>query len=96
VLAERAAEVSLDFVYHELGRSVDAGVQWTAKAHNDALYVFTCNADKGPCRVTIKGIADRKVCKVVGEARELPIVDGEITDDWAPFGVHLYEFPCDC
>jgi len=95
-LEERSANVPLEFVYHELGRSVDAGVQWSAKAHNDALYVFTVNADKNLCRVTIKGIADRKKCNVVGEGRELPVVDGSITDDWAPFGVHLYEFPCDC
>lgn len=90
-LAERTADVSLSVDYHELGRSVDDGVQWLVKAHQDKLYVFTCNADKNPCKATLSGLDGWASCRVVNEDRALPVEKGGITDEWRRFDVHVYE-----
>src|SRR5690606_7843518 len=42
-LAERAAPAAVDVEYHEMGHSIDEGVQWLAKEHEGKLYLFTCN-----------------------------------------------------
>jgi hypothetical protein len=95
VLSQPTKALSLAFTYHELGRSVDDGVQWLAKEHDNSLYLFSCNADKSPCRVTIKGLDGWKSCTVVNEDRQAALNSGEITEDWAPFGVHLYKLSRD-
>lgn len=93
-LSERTPNVSLDITYHEMGHSVDDGVQWMAKRHADKLYLFTCNADKNPCKATLSGDAFKKFtrCSVLHEDREMALQDGAITDVWKPFDVHIYEF----
>ena len=94
VFVQRKAAISLEMRYHELGHSVDDGVQWTARRHDDKLYLFTCNADKNPCKVTISSDSFRSFaqCRVLYEDRSLELQDGAITDDWKPFDVHAYEF----
>ena len=91
-LAERTSATKLTLDYHELGHSVDDGVQWLAKEHGGKLYVFTCNADRYACRTTIAGLTGWTSCKVLNEDRELAIEDGTITDDWKRFDVHVYQF----
>lgn len=91
VLAERVANVPLSIDYHEVGHSVDDGVQFLVKNHDGKLYVFTCNADKNPCRATVTGLDGLKSVKVLYENRELTIDAGSITDNWKPFDVHIYE-----
>ncbi|NUM56402.1 MAG: hypothetical protein HUU46_22420 [Candidatus Hydrogenedentes bacterium] len=92
VIAQRTASIALELTYHELGRSVDDGVQWLAKEHGGKLYLFTCNADKSPCRVTFNGLGGWTKCTVISEDRIAAVSDGALTEDWAPFGVRLYEF----
>jgi hypothetical protein len=92
-LAERAADVAIEADYHEMGRSVDDGVQILAKLYNGKLYVFTCNADKNPCKATLSGFGGWKTCAVLNEDRQaLPLADGTVTDGWKPFDVHVYVF----
>ena len=95
ILAQRNASPQIEFVYHELGRSVDKGVEWIAKEHGGKLYLFTCNSDKSPCRATVKGMNGWKAAKVIGENRSASVTDGSITEDWVPFSVHLYELSRD-
>ncbi|MCC6797217.1 MAG: hypothetical protein IT366_19020 [Candidatus Hydrogenedentes bacterium] len=95
VLAQRNATPKIEFVYHELGRSVDKGVEWIAKEHEGKLYLFTCNSDKSPCRVTLKGLDGWKAAKVISEDRTIALAESSMTEDWAPFSVHLYEFARD-
>lgn len=90
VLAARVATVGIGVDYHELGRSVDDGVQWLAKTHGDALYLFTCNADKNPCKATISGLGAYTSCEVLTERRALAVESGAITDHWRPFDAHVY------
>lgn len=90
-LAERVKEVPLTVEYHEVGHSVDDGVQWLAKEHDGKLYLFTCNADKNPCRATLSGLDGWTGCRVINEDRELAVDKEGITDDWKRFDVHIYE-----
>lgn len=92
VLAERTAAFVPSVDYHEIGHSVDDGVQWLVKESGGALYVFTCNAYRYPCRATLGGFGEWKTCTVLNENRTLDIADGGITDDWKAFDVHVYRF----
>ncbi len=92
VLSERTAAFVPSVDYHEIGHSVDDGVQWLVKESGGALYVFTCNAYRYPCRATLGGFGEWKTCTVLNENRTLNIADGGITDDWKTFDVHVYRF----
>ncbi len=90
-LAERRTDLKLTVDYHEMGHSVDDGVQFLAKAYGEKLYLFTCNADRYRCKATLAGLDGWKTCKVVNEDRVVSIEKGAITDDWKRFDVHIYE-----
>jgi hypothetical protein len=92
VLSTRSAGFEPSVEYHEIGHSVDDGVQWLVKEHDGALYVFTCNAYRYPCRATLAAFNGWKTCTVLNEDRTLEIADGGVTDDWQAFDVHLYRF----
>ncbi|NIA13043.1 MAG: hypothetical protein GWP08_03100 [Nitrospiraceae bacterium] len=90
-LAERTAPIAIEVDYHEMGHSVDDGVQWRVKEHGGKRYLFTCNADKNACKATLSGLGGATACKVLTEDRELPVENGAITDTWRRFDVHVYE-----
>ena len=92
VLSQRNAAFTPSIEYHELGHSVDDGVQWLAKENDGALYLFTCNAYRYPCRATLSSFGHWKTCTVLNENRTLDITDDGITDDWSAFDVHIYRF----
>jgi hypothetical protein len=92
VLAERRAKLDIEAEYHEMGNSVDDGVQTLAKLRDGKLYLFTCNADRYACKATLTGFGSWTTCKVLNEGdRTLPIENGGITDTWKRFDVHVYE-----
>ncbi|HRK36214.1 MAG TPA: hypothetical protein PLJ47_16580 [Candidatus Hydrogenedentes bacterium] len=91
IIVARTPAIQPEITYHELGRSVDDGIQWLVKSQGDSVYLFTCNADKNPCRATISIPGDWSTCLVLGENRSLSVSTASFTDDWAPFSVHLYE-----
>lgn len=91
-LAARAATLPLTTDYHEMGHSVDDGVQILAKEFDGRLYLFTCNADKNACKATLAGCSGWNTCRVLNENRTLPIENGSVTDTWRRFDVHIYEF----
>jgi len=93
VLARRSAPLPLEIMYHEMGHSVDEGVQWLAKEVGDSLYLFTCNADRYPCRATLSGFGDYAQLEVLHEPdREAgpDFANGTVTDTWKRFDVHVY------
>lgn len=89
-LVQRTAEAAVAMDYHELGHSVDDGVQALVKDFQGARYVFTCNADKNPCKATLSGLGDWASCEVLNEDRVLPVDGGAVTDLWKRFDVHIY------
>ncbi len=90
-LAARRPPIDIATEYHEMGHSVDDGVQILAKRHDDALYLFTCNAYKNPCKATLSGLGDWRKYEVLNEDRPgADVENGAFTDEWEPFGVHVY------
>lgn len=89
-LAAPALDWPLKIAYEELGHSVDKGVQTRLAEHDGALYLFTCNADKNPCKAAIGGLSGRSSADVIHEDRTLTVESGTLTDTWPAFGVHIY------
>jgi len=92
ILSTRTAPISLTVDYHEMGHSVDDGVQWMTKESGGKLYVFTCNADKNACKATVAGLGGWSSCEVLNEERTIPVENASITDQWRRFDVHIYRF----
>lgn len=82
--------VTVETTYHEMGHSVDNGVQLIVRDFGDYRYLFTCNADKNKCKATLAGFGEWSRCVVVNEDRELPVTGNVITDEWRRFSVHVY------
>jgi hypothetical protein len=91
VLSARERKINIEMVYHELGHSIDSGVEILAKQVNGKVYLITANADKNPVRVSIMGLSTFKGAKVLNENRRVSIPSGNLTDDYKPFDVHIYE-----
>ena len=90
VLAAPSIDLEIGRQYHELGNSVDAGVEILAKAVNKDIYLITANADRYQAKVSLSGLNNFQRARVLTEDRVLDIVDGEFTDEYLAFGVHIY------
>jgi len=84
--------VAVETTYHEMGHSVDDGIQIMTRDHGGYRYVFTCNADKNKHKATLAGLGEWTKCTVLNEDRELPVAGNVITDEWPRFSVHIYRF----
>lgn len=82
--------VAIETTYHEMGHSVDDGIQLIVRDHGGYRYLFTCNADKNKHKVTLAGLGDWTKCVVLHEDREVPVTGNVITDEWRRFSVHVY------
>ena len=78
--------------YGDLGYTIWDGVLTVARQWRDDLFLFAANAAFDPARPTfaIQGFAGRAAACVEGEEREVPIEGGRLTDDFAPYAVHVY------
>jgi hypothetical protein len=90
-LAARPRLLPVGRRYHEMGHSVDGGVEVTARTAGGRTWLLAANADKNPVRVTFSGLGAWRGAAVVGEDRRVDVAGGEMMDDFAPFGVHVYE-----
>ncbi|MEN8122745.1 MAG: hypothetical protein ABFS35_20560 [Bacteroidota bacterium] len=91
ILASKSISNNIEIEYHELGYSVDAGIEFITKEINDKKYLITVNSDKNPVKVTFSGLNEFKTAKVLKENRNVRITNGKLTDIYAPFDVHIYE-----
>ena len=91
ILAAKSMNLKIDKIYHELGHSVDSGVEILIKKYNNKTYLLTANADKNSIKVTFKLPIKFTKGKVLSENRTIQIKDGELTDKYKPFDVHIYE-----
>ena len=90
-MAARKIDLNVQKVYHELGHSVDAGVEILAKNVNGKTFLITVNSDKNPVRVSLLGLKNFDHAKVLTENRTITIKDGELVENYKPFDVHVYE-----
>ncbi|MBC8183925.1 hypothetical protein H8E88_22755 [candidate division KSB1 bacterium] len=91
VLTAQNVNLEIEKAYHELGHSVDSGIEILLKVHNNKTYLITANADKNPIKITFKSLKNYTKGKVLLENRTIQIEDGEMTDTYKPFDVHIYE-----
>ena len=89
ILENKSKNIGVE--YHELGFSVDSGIEWILKEFKNKLYFITCNADKTPAKVTFSGFSNYKIANVLEEGRNQQIVDGSFTEFYNEFDVHIYE-----
>jgi hypothetical protein len=70
----------------------DAPVASMVKQHGNATYVFAVAMRNKATRCTFKFVGANKNAKVevIGEARTLPVNDLQFSDEFQPYGVHLY------
>ena len=91
ILSALSIELNIKKVYHEMGYSVDAGVEILAKQAHGKTYLLTVNSDRKPVRVSLLGLDAYQKATVLKENRFISITNGELVDDFEPFGVHVYE-----
>jgi len=90
VLAAHTINLGITKQYHELGFSVDTGVEILAKKVNDKIYLLTVNSDKNPVKISLNGLSNYAKAKVLQENRTVDIHNGILTDTYKPFDVHIY------
>ncbi len=91
ILAANNTELNITKKYHELRYSVDTGIEILSKKINDKFYLLTVNSDKNPVKISLTGLDKYKNANVLNEARTVTIENGELTDLYEPFDVHIYE-----
>jgi hypothetical protein len=91
ILASKSTGNTVDLEYHELGYSVDSGIEFITKEVNGSTYLISVNSDKNPVKVTFSGLNKYKTTKVLKEDRTDVISNGRFTDDFIPFDVHIYK-----
>ena len=90
VLSAPSLDLEIGIRYHELGYSVDAGIEIIVKAVQEDVYIITANADRYPAKVTLSGLVNFQKARVLKEDREMDIIENELTDHYRAFDVHIY------
>ena len=90
VLAARSIDLDIDMKYHELMYSVDAGVEFITKKIENEIYFISVNSDKNPVKVTFSGLDEFKEISIFKDDRNIAFEDGDFTDYYEPFDVHIY------
>ena len=92
VLSVPQYDLNIEKVYHEMGYSVDAGVEILLKKQGDNIYLLTVNSDKNPVKVTLMGLPKNvKTAEVLEENRTVDVINGKLTDLYKPFDTHIYK-----
>lgn len=91
ILSAENFNIKIEKVYHELGHSLDKGVEMVAKEYNKKVYLITVNPDKNPVKVSFNGLMKYKSADVLNEKRTLKTDKGILTDFYEPFDVHIYK-----
>ena len=91
ILSTPDSDIQINKRYHELMYSVDAGVELIVKEVNSNVYLLTVNSDKNPVKVSLSNIGRYESARVLKENRTITLENGEFTDTYKPFDVHIYE-----
>jgi len=91
VLAAPASDIEIGKEYHEMGHSVDAGVEMLSKKFDGLLYLIAVNSDKNPVKVTFSGLNGFTSTDVWKENRHIKLDNGKFTEIFKPFDVHIYQ-----
>lgn len=91
VLVAPTIDLNIKKEYHELRYSVDTGVEYITKEVDGETYLISVNSDKNPVKVTFSGLNKFNKAEVLTENNSLNISDGKLTNEYLPFGVHIYK-----
>jgi hypothetical protein len=91
VIASKSTSNDIEIEYHELGYSVDSGIEFITKKINGDTYLICVNSDKNPVKATFSGLDKFNIIEVLKENRTISISNGNITEDFKPFDVHIYK-----
>lgn len=91
ILASNSTQNNIEIEYHELGFSVDSGVEFVTKEVNGSTYLISINSDKNSVKVTFSGLNAFKSAVILKENKTIEIIDGKLTKKYAPFGVSIYK-----
>jgi len=91
ILSAQTIELNIKKEYHELMYSVDTGVEFITKEINGEAYLISVNSDKNPVKVTYTGLDKYKSVKVLKENRSIEINQGQFTENYKPFDVHIFK-----
>jgi len=91
VLSSTSAPNNITLEYHELGYSLDAGIEFIMKKVNNKTYLLTVNSDKKPVKVTFKGLDKFQSVQILNENKTIEIIKGKFTNKYMPFGVVIYQ-----
>ena len=91
ILSAENVALNITKTYHELGHSVDTGIEILAKKVNDQSYLITVNSDKNRVKVILSGLDQYAEARVMNEGRNVNIEEGRLTDSFDPFDVHIYK-----
>jgi len=67
-------------------------IAWMMKRRGDATYIFAVNMRDRPTRglFGIRDLPGRANAEVLDESRKVAVMDGEWTDEFSGYAVHLY------
>lgn len=91
ILTAPVEDFPIEKEYHELGFSVDGGVEVLIKQLNGSVYLLTANIDKHPAKISFNNILGFTKAEVLSENREILINGETFTENYKPFQVHIYK-----
>ena len=91
ILTAPVEDFPIEKEYHELGFSVDGGVEVLIKQLNGSVYLLTANEDKHPAKISFNNILGFTKAEVLSENREILINGETFTENYKPFQVHIYK-----
>jgi len=70
-------------------------IAWVVKRSAGAVYLFTVNMRNEPTHAsfTVRGLPEAVSAEVLGESHKVSLQNGEFTDGFEPYAVHLYQIP---
>lgn len=73
-------------------RNPEVPVHTITKRYEGAIYLFAVAMQNAPTRATfqIKDLPRRAKAEVLGEKRDIAVINGRFEDDFQPYDVHLY------
>ena len=91
VLASKSTINTIEIEYHELGYSVDAGVEYITKEVKGSTYLISVNSDKNPVKVTFSGLGLFDSAAIMKGNKTIKIVNGKLINEYLPFGVAIFK-----
>ncbi len=92
ILSSETIKKDFQIEYHELGYSLDKGIEWIVKSYEGADYLFCVNSDHHVNKITMSDLPQQlQNIEVLKENRKVEVQNTKFTDFFEPFAVHIYK-----